>query len=305
MHDSVRAQGALQPLHDPILIAGFTDHLGSTGAAAVQHLVEQWEAQLVAEIDPEEFFDFSVRRPLVYLEGDARVLDWPTTRIYVAKPAGAERDVVLLVGIEPSLRWRTFSEAVQSVLVALGVHEAMFVASYPGATPHTRPTPIRMVTSDHALAARFGLEASAPTYEGPIGILGVLLAQLEAAGLTVVHLSAITPFYLMVNPNPGAMSTLIETLDRGLGTRTEQALLREQAELLNREAGNLASNSEQLAAVIEALEQQSDWLQRHADGQLDQAPPAASLLADVEQFLRQQREAGGQQGGGSNAIGTH
>src|SRR5512141_680309 len=120
MHDLLRPLAEFRPLREPILIAGFADHAGTTAAAAASYLVERWDAQLVAEIDPEELFDFTIQRPFVRTEGGKRVLQWPTSRLYVASPAGAPRDVVLLVGVEPHLRWRAFCDAIVSFMHEVG-----------------------------------------------------------------------------------------------------------------------------------------------------------------------------------------
>jgi predicted ATP-grasp superfamily ATP-dependent carboligase len=295
MHESVHLRHELKPLRDPVLIAAFADHSGTTGAATVQYLVEQWGAELVAEIDPDEFFDFTVHRPLLCLDDAGRTLDWPTTRIYVASPAGAEQDVVLLVGIEPSLRWRTFSESIQELLTALGVREAVFVASYPGPTPHTRPTPVRLSTRHAPAAQRFGVEPIAPTYEGPAGISAVLMVQLETAGLQVAQVSTMTPFYLDVDPNPAAMCALVEVLDRRLGANTDLSVLREHADLIAGKAAHLRSAAGQFGALMHALEEQFDFWQ---GAKVDRAgqpelPPNDDVVTAVERFLKEQGKRGG------------
>ena len=309
MHALIRPLADLGPLRDPILVAGFADHGGATAAAAVQYLVDQWDARPIAEVDPDELFDFTVRRPTVRLDDEGRrVLDWPTSRFYLATPPGAGRDVVLLVGIEPHLRWRTFCEAVASFMAEAGITTGVLLGSYGGPTPHTRPTPVRLTAGDEALAERFGLPLTAPTYEGPTSIVGVLNVHLRAAGFSNAALIAMTPFYVGADPNPHAAITLIEALDRGLGTSTPVAALREQAQALDRHAEQAVRESQQIRTLVQSLEQQYDWIggskgaQQQAPTATIELPASEDVVAGVEAFLRQQRGSKGSSAGDRPAL---
>jgi proteasome assembly chaperone (PAC2) family protein len=300
MHDLLRPLAEVRPLRDPILIAGFADPAGSTAAAAVSYLVEQWNGQLVAEIDPEDLFDFTVRRPLVRLENGSRVVDWPTSRFYVASPAGASRDVILLVGVEPHLRWRGFCEAIVAFIHEVGVTASLTLGSYPAPTPHTRPVPLTLSSSDEAYGRSFGLEPTVSNYEGPTGIVGVLNARL-AKGFRTASLSTRVPFYVGTEQHPRAMIALIEAIDHGLGTSTALAALREQAANLDREAGQALVQSEPLRVVVQSLEQRFDGNRDAmpmllASGEVSSDLPSSDqVIAGLEQFLRAQR---GSEGGG-------
>lgn len=302
-HESVRLLQEPRALRDPIVIAGFADRTGVTAMAAVQHLVEAWEARPIAEIDAEEFFDFTVSRPLVRLEDGERVLEWPVNRLYVASPAGAERDVILFPGVEPGLRWRGFSEAVASLLGEYGAKAFVTLGAYAGTTPHTRPTPIRLTAADTALAQSFPMERSTSNYEGPVGISTVLTLLLGEAGFETASLYALTPFYAVANPHPHAMVALLETLDRTLGTTTPLTGLVEHATTLEREVAEAVEQSPQLRTVVQSLEEQFDWISGSKTA-LPPGPAAAKTLpsseeivADVERFLGEQR------GGASSANG--
>ncbi len=144
----------IRPLRDPVLIAGFSDHLGTTPASVIAYLIEQWHAAPVAEFDSDMLFDFTAQRPLVHIKDGEREVEWPTSRLYVASPLGAGRDVVLLAGIEPHFRWRAFCEATASFMREVGATTTLTLGSYPGRTPHTRAVPLRLTTSDEAFSCR-------------------------------------------------------------------------------------------------------------------------------------------------------
>ena len=298
MHTMLRPLSAIHPLQDPILVAGFADSAGTTAAATVAYLVEHWDATLLAEIDPEEFFDFTVWRPSVRLENGEPALQWPTSRLYVARPAGAARDVVLLAGIEPHLRWRTFCEVIASFMRAVGATTSLLLSSHPGTTPHTRPVPVRLFASDETYARTFGLEPTTATHEGPTGIVGALTVQQRAQGFCTAILSTLTPYYVPREQNPHAMIALVEAIDRSLGTASPLAALREHAATLDREAAQAVRQSEPLRTVVQALEQQFDGI-RGATATLpapsqtaSDLPSSDEVIAEIEQFLRQQRGPG-------------
>lgn len=305
LHESVRL---LEPreLRNPIVIAGFASQSGITPAAVIQHLAEQWDATAFAEIDPEEYFDFTVRRPLVRFEGEQRVLQWPMNRFYVASIDGLDHDVVLLSGMEPSLRWRTFSEAIASLMVEIGATTFVTVAAYPGAVPHTRPLPVRLDAADSELTRAFGIEPTASSYEGPVGITSVVSLALKAQGIETAGLMALTPFYAVANPHPRAMVALIEALDRALGTATALGELREQAAQLDRDVATAIEESPQLKTVVTTLEEQFDWIRGSKTSLLSAPqqplalPSSDEVISDVERFLEEQR--GGRSGTGGKSA---
>jgi proteasome assembly chaperone (PAC2) family protein len=307
MHDLLRPVADFPPLRDPILIAGFADNHGTTAASAVAYLVERWDGHLLAEIDPEELFDFTVRRPLVRAENGERVLEWPTSRLYVARPAGAARDVVLLVGVEPHLRWRAFCEAIVSFMHEVGATTSLTVGSYPAPTPHTRPVPLLLSASDDAYGRTFGLEPIRSSYEGPTGIVGVLNVHLAKACRTA-SLSTRTPFYVGAEQYPQAMIALIEAIDRGLGTSTPVAVLHERAATLEVQADQVVRQSESLKAFVGTLEEQFDTIRGSTvspvvPGNTGSAlPSSAEVIAGLESFLREQRRAGGSEPNGNASV---
>ena len=173
-------------LERPILIAAFRGwNDGGQGASlATGYLAKLWDARRFAEIEPENFFDFQATRPHVSLEeGVTRRIDWPSTVFYHGRPPGLDRDVVLLLGIEPNLRWRTFSELIVGFLQDLQIELIISLGSLLADVPHTRPCPVTGSASDPELVERLDLSAS--RYEGPTGIVGVLHDACRQADLPV------------------------------------------------------------------------------------------------------------------------
>jgi predicted ATP-grasp superfamily ATP-dependent carboligase len=304
MHDLLRPLAEVRPLRNPLFIAGFADHAGGSAAATTSYLVDHWNAEPVAEIDPEELFDFTIRRPFARTENGKRVLDWPTARLYVASPPGATRDLVLLVGVEPHLRWRTFCDAIVAFLHETGVTASLTLGAYSAPTPHTRPVPLRLSASDEAYGRTFGLEPTVSSYEGPTGIVGVLNARL-AHGFQTASLSTTIPFYVDGEQNPRAMIAFIEAIDLSLGTATPVARLREQATALDSEVEHALRRSESLRAVVRSLEQRYDGLHGATplllagDEFQSDLPSSDAVIAGLEQYLREQRGAGS-----SDTVGT-
>src|SRR5918911_479 len=197
----------------PVLVAalpGWDD--GAQGAAlAAGYLARLWHAERFADVDPEGFFDFQATRPHVALvEGVTRRIDWPETTFFHARPDGLDRDVVLLLGIEPNLRWRTFTELVVSLASDLRIELLITLGALLADVPHTRPAPVTGSATDEQLVERLGLSAS--RYEGPTGIVGVLHDACRAAGIPSASLWAAVPHYVSLTPSPRGALALCERL---------------------------------------------------------------------------------------------
>src|ERR687894_377753 len=162
-------------LRDPVLITAFRGwNDGGQGASlAAGFLARSWNAARFADIDPENFFDFQATRPHVSLvDGVTRQIDWPDNAFYHAAIPGTDRDALLMLGVEPNVRWRTFSELVTGLAVDLGVELVVTLGSLLADVPHTRPAPVTGSATDPELVERLNLQAS--RYEGPTGIVGIL-----------------------------------------------------------------------------------------------------------------------------------
>ena len=200
-------------LEKPVLLAAFRGWNDGAQAAslAAGYLAKTWDAEQFAEIDPEDFFDFQATRPHVSLEdGLTRRIEWPETGFYHARPEGLDRDVVLLLGIEPNLRWRTFTELVVGLATELEVELMITLGALLADVPHTRPAPVTGSATDSELVERLGLSAS--RYEGPTGIVGVLHDACREAGIPSASLWAAVPHYVSLTPSPRAAVALCERL---------------------------------------------------------------------------------------------
>ena len=209
-------------LERPIMIAAFRGwNDGGQGASlATGYLAKLWEAKRFAEIDPENFFDFQATRPHVSLEdGLTRRIDWPSTVFYHGRPEGLDRDAVLLLGIEPNLRWRTFTDLVVGFTKELGVELVVTLGALLADVPHTRPCPVTGSATDHQLVERLGLSAS--RYEGPTGIVGVLHDACRQAELPSASLWAAVPHYVSLTPSPKAALALVDRLGDLLGAEID------------------------------------------------------------------------------------
>lgn len=186
-------------LRDPLLVITFDGVTGRT-PGAVAGLLDQYEPQPLAEIDQDEFYDFSTARPLTRLVDGARTLEWPSLRL--SRVALDGRALLLFGGIEPSLRWRRLSGLVQHLARAAGVREVLVLSAFNGAVPHTRPTPLHWLALSEGVSARFGLRPRKPSYQGPATFTMALGVALRDAGFSVGGLTTIASFYIGVDPSP-------------------------------------------------------------------------------------------------------
>jgi hypothetical protein len=302
MHEAIRPLREIGRLRDPLFlaaVAGFTD---STGAAvnAIRYLVDQWGAEPLAEIDPERFFDFTVQRPRVHLDDGERVIDWPENRFFVASPPGAERDFVLFTGTEPHLRWRTFTEAVQSVLEATGSTMSITAGAQPSAVPHTRPAPVLLSASHPEFETLFGLQAPASRYQGQTGVVGVLNLHLRKLGWQNASLWVLAPHYISIGPNPHVAVSLVSLINRAFGTTTPVEPLMEEAERFDQQVEEVLAESGDAAAYVRQLEEQYDanrpalppGATAEESPAADELPSSGDIISDLERFLRDQRGSG-------------
>ena len=276
-------------LEHPILIAAFRGwNDGGQGASlATGYLAKLWDAKRFAEIDPESFFDFQMTRPHVSLEkGVTRRIDWPSTVFYHGRPAGLDRDAVLLLGIEPNLRWRAFSELVVSFVSELGVELMVTLGALLADVPHTRPCPVTGSASDPELVERLGLSTS--RYEGPTGIVGVLHAACKTADVPSASLWAAVPHYVSLTPSPKAALALCERLGDLIGAEIDTAELDEAAETYSEQVSEAVASDPDTAAYVEELEQRADTLAEEAD-----LPSGDALAAELTRFLRERENENG------------
>ena len=274
-------------LERPVMIAafrGWTD--GGQGASlAAAYLARAWAAQPFASIDPENFFDFQATRPMVSLvDGITRQIDWPETTFLHAPLPGGGRDAILLLGVEPNLRWRTFGELVTSVAKEHGAELVLTLGSLLADVPHTREAPVTGSATDPELIQRLGLEAS--RYEGPTGMVGVLHDACARAGLPSASLWAAVPHYVSLTPSPRAAKALVERLSQLLGADVDTTELDEAADAYAQQVSEAVASDAETAAYVEELERRIDELAEEED-----LPSGDALAAELTRFLRE-RENG-------------
>ncbi len=275
-------------LQRPVLVAAFRGwNDGGQGATlAAGYLAKVWGAERFADIDPENFIDFQSNRPHVSLdEGLTRRIEWPENAFYHASIPGTTRDVVLLLGVEPSLRWQTFSKLVVDLARELGVELLVTLGSLLADVPHTRAAPVTGAASDPELVASLGLQHS--RYEGPTGIVGVLQDTCRREGIPAASLWAAVPHYVSLAPSPRAARALCDRLGQLLDVPIDTAELAEAEESYAEQVSEAVSTDEETAAYVAELEKRTDELdlEEHED-----LPSGDSLAAELTRFL-QERDA--------------
>jgi proteasome assembly chaperone (PAC2) family protein len=273
----------------PVLIAAFRGWNDGAQAAtlAAGFLAKTWGAERFAELDPEDFFDFQATRPHVSLEeGLTRRIDWPETAFYHARPDGLDRDVVLLLGIEPNLRWRTFSELLIGLAAELGVELMITLGALLADVPHTRPAPVTGSATDDELVERLGLSAS--RYEGPTGIVGVLHDACRQAEIPSASLWAAVPHYVSLTPSPRGALALCERLGSLIGVEVDADELEEAARSYEEQVSEAVASDEETAAYVDELERRADQLEETTD-----LPSGDALAAELTRFLREREQNGG------------
>jgi predicted ATP-grasp superfamily ATP-dependent carboligase len=277
-------------LERPVLLAAFRGWNDGAQAAslAAGYLAKTWGAEQFAEVDPEDFFDFQATRPHVSLEdGLTRRIDWPETGFYHARPEGLDRDIVLLLGIEPNLRWRTFTDLVVGLAQDLEVELMITLGALLADVPHTRPAPVTGSASDEDLVQRLGLSAS--RYEGPTGIVGVLHDACRQADIPSASLWAAVPHYVSLTPSPRAAVALCERLGSLIGVEVDVDELEEAAQSYEEQVSEAVASDEETASYVEELERRADSIEESSD-----LPSGDALAAELTRFLRERDEENGE-----------
>jgi proteasome assembly chaperone (PAC2) family protein len=285
-------------LRRPVLVAAFEGWNDAADAAttAVKYLDERWSARGFAEIDPEEFYDFSSTRPHVQLvDGLTREIVWPSNTFSAAALPAARRDVVLALGTEPQLRWRTFCEQVLSIVRETGVELVLTLGALLADVPHTRPVQVTGTAADDELVSRLGLQRS--RYEGPTGIVGVLHDALSRAGVPSASLWAAVPHYVAATPSPKAALALVQRTADLLSSPMVVTDLEIAAASYERQVSEVVEADDDVSAYVRQLEERApdeddDDLDdgEYATGEADfsdvDLPSGEALAAELERFLR-------------------
>jgi len=281
-------------LRSPVLVAAFRGwNDGGQGATlGGGYLAKHWGAESFAEIDSESFYDFQAVRPNVSLEdGLTRKIEWPTNTFLHAPIPGLDRDAVILLGVEPNLRWKTYTGLVLELVQDLEIEFVVTLGSLLADVPHTRPAPVSAAASDASLVEELGVEPS--RYEGPTGIVGILLDACRREGLPAVSLWAAVPHYVSLAPSPRAALALCTRLGELIGTDIDVAELEQAAEEYSQQVTEAVESDGETAAYVEELERRVDLMEA-----AEELPSGESLAAELTRFLRE-REQNGEDGGES------
>src|SRR5438445_839410 len=273
-------------LRAPVLISAFRGwNDGGQGASlAGGYLAKTWEAERFAEIEPENFYDFQATRPHVSLvEGQTRHIDWPENAFYHASIPGLERDAVLLLGIEPNLRWRTFTGMVVDLARDLGVELMITLGSLLADVPHTRPSPVTGGATDPELIERLGLQRS--RYEGPTGIVGVLHDACNQASIPSVSLWAAVPHYVSLAPSPRAALALVRRFGELIKVNIDLDELEQASSEYSEQVSEAVSTDAETAQYVEELERRVDLLDA-----AEELPSGETLAAELTRYLREREE---------------
>src|SRR5919112_2604542 len=275
-------------LRAPALVCAFKgwNDAGDAASAALQFVGAALGASRFATLDPEEFFDFQATRPTVkFTEGRTREISWPSIEIYEARVPRAPRDLVLLGGPEPSMRWRTFCTAITDLADAIGAQMVVTLGALLADVPHTRPVHITGLSSDEALVQRLG-DVTQGSYEGPTGITGVLHGVCAEAGLPSASLWASVPHYVAAAPNPKAALALVRRLEMLVGVTVDAGELETAAADYERQVSLAVQSDPDVQAFVDRLEQAAE---AEAEESMDPSDlPSGDVIArEFQRFLRQ------------------
>jgi PAC2 family len=244
-----------------VAVAAFEGWNDAAEAASgvVNHLGIAWESTPIAAIDPDDFYDFQVNRPVIeVVAGKTERLVWPTTRLSLARASdtGLSRDIVLVHGVEPNMRWRGFTDELIGGLTELGVEMMILIGALLADSPHTRPVPVQVSGSESKLMHGVGSE---PTdYKGSSGIVGVLQYMCAAADIPVISLWASVPHYVAQSPSPKVTLALLRAVEDVLDVSLPQAELPEEARAWERGVDELAQQDSDVAEYVRTLEEAKD-----------------------------------------------
>jgi proteasome assembly chaperone (PAC2) family protein len=283
----IELDDGISELTAPAVIAAFEgwNDAGEAASAAISHLSAAWPTNAIGEIDPEDYYDFQVTRPVLEVaEGQTRRLSWPTTKLAVARPPAFGRDLIMVHGIEPNMRWKGFCSELVGAFSALGAEMVVLLGALLADSPHTRPVPVNVAASDEKLAAALQIEPV--DYQGPTGIVGVLQDACTTAGIPAVSLWAAVPHYVAQPPSPKATLALLRGVEDILDAPMPLGDLPDEARAWERGVDELAAQDSDVAEYVRTLEEAKD---------ATDLPEASgdAIAREFERYLRRRGEHGG------------
>lgn len=282
-------------LRSPAFITAFAgwNDAAEVATQAVRFLAGQWDAPRLADVDPEEFFVFTEQRPVVHLDEAAqRKIDWPANELYYRRaPSAGGRDCILLVGTEPSLRWRTFVDVVLDYVTGLGVNLIVQLGGLLADVPHSRTPRLTGSATDPFYAERLGrVNIRSSRYEGPTGIVGVMGQECRARGVSAVSLWGNVPHYIGSTPNPKVTAAILRRLDTLLDLDLDLAELDESAGQFERQVAEALSQDPEAQAYVRQLEAREesddDEEQELPATRPRELPSGAEVVRELEEFLK-------------------
>ena len=276
-------------LRSPVMVIAFSGWNDAAEAAtgALSHLLGSWTdpsfdvvPELIADVDPEEFYDFQVNRPMIYVdESSVRNLTWPGTQIYALRTPTLDHDFIVVRGVEPSMKWKTFTFDLLDLSEDLEIDLVITLGSMLADTPHTRPITVSGSGAHPDIAQRLGVEIS--KYEGPTGILGVIQVACVQRDIDAVSLWAAVPHYASNSPSPKASLALVNALEDFLRISIPQGTLPEESAAWEVEVTEMAKEDSDVAEYVKALEESKD---------ASELPDVTgeSIARELERFLRRQ-----------------
>ena len=282
--DSLIWESDVPQLRSPMLICSFRgwNDAANSSSRALASVAESLDAELVAQIDPEEFFDFQTTRPTITLkDGQARHIEWPQNNMYAARVPAADRDLVLFDGTEPNLRWRNFSEGIATAADTLGAEMVITMGALVAEVSHTLPVPITGLASSEELVEELDLERS--NYEGPTGIVGVVHDCCRQLGMTSASLWAAVPHYVAAVPNPKAALALLRRLEGLTGIAVDATDLEAETSSYEEQVGRAVAANPEIEELVERIEaEQAEQIDAGGD-----LPSADTIAREFQRFLRQ------------------
>ena len=278
-------------LRNPVMIMAFSGWNDAAEAAsgAVEHLLSGWKdkkddvlPELIAEVESEDFYDFQVNRPQVSIDDSAiRSITWPSTQVFGLAVPSMNRDLVIVTGVEPSMRWKSFTSDLLDLEDDLEVSLVVSLGSLLADTPHSRPITVTGTGAHPTIADRLGVSVS--KYEGPTGILGIVQDACMRRGIDAISLWAAVPHYAASSPSPKATLALINTLEEFLDISIPLSDLPERSDAWEKEVNELAAEDAEVAEYVKALEESKDAAE---------LPEVSgdSIAKEFERYLRRQKE---------------
>lgn len=283
-------------LRRPILVTAFAgwNDAAESATSAARFLCQCWSARRIAQILPEDFFHFGLTRPEVRIQegSQTREIRWPANEFFLSQESSLPRDAIVLLGIEPHLKWRTFCSHILEVARRGEVRMLITLGALLADVPHTRPVRITGVSADRELAAR--LRTTPTRYEGPTGIVGVLNDACRRGGLDVISLWANVPHYVSEVSNPHAILALVRRVLDFMEWHTDLGELEASATEFDGQLARILAQKPEVARYIEELERRDAKAEAAEGGPTGDLPGAAQLIREVEQFLREHRREAGE-----------